>query len=73
MQSPAYLAVIKSHRKNDTGDYQLHLRQDASVSEPDGEDFANDHRTKGYVRVGDPVTGHIGDQGADVDSFATPA
>ena len=67
----AYLAVIKSHRKNDTGDYQLHLRQDDSVSEPDGEDFANDHRTKGYVRVGDPVTGHIGDHGADVDSFAT--
>ena len=67
----AYLAVIKSHRKDDTGNYQLHLRQDASVSEPDGEDFANDHRTKGYVRVGDPVTGHIGDHGANTDSFAT--
>ena len=67
----AYLAVINSHRKDDTGDYQLHLRQDASVSEPDGEDFAHDHRTRGYVRVGDPVTGHIGDLGSDIDSFAT--
>ena len=68
----AYLATIKSHRKYDTGRYGLVLRRYASMSEPEGEDFgALDWNTKGYVRVGESVTGNIDDGGSDNDVLAT--
>ena len=68
----AYLATISSHQKYDTGRYEIALRRDASMSEPEGEDFgALAWYTKGYVRVGDPVTGHIGEEGTETDVFAS--
>ncbi len=68
----AYLATISSHQKYDTGRYDIALRRHASMSEPDGEDFGVlDWYTKGYVRVGDPVTGNIEDRGTESDVFAT--
>ena len=68
----AYLATISSHQKYDTGRYEIALRRHASMSEPEGEDFGDlDWYTKGYVRVGDPVTGNIGDRGTESDVFAT--
>ena len=68
----AYLATIKSHRKYDTGRYGLVLRRYASMSEPEGEDFkGSDWNTKGYVRVGESVTGNIGNEGSDADVFAS--
>ena len=68
----AYLATISSHQKYDTGRYEIALRRHASMSEPEGEDFgALAWYTKGYVRVGDPVTGHIGEHGAEADVFAS--
>ena len=68
----AYLATISSHQKYDTGRYEIALRRHASMSEPEGGDFPKlDWYTKGYVRVGDPVTGNIGEQGVDTDVFAT--
>ena len=68
----AYLATISSHQKYNTGRYEIALRRDASMSEPEGEDFgALAWYTKGYVRVGDPVTGHIGEEGTETDVFAS--
>ena len=68
----AYLATISSHQKYDTGRYEIALRRDASMSEPEGGDFgALAWYTKGYVRVGDPVTGHIGEEGTETDVFAS--
>ena len=68
----AYLATISSHQKYDTGRYEIALRRHASMSEPEGEDFgALTWYTKGYVRVGDPVTGHIGEEGTETDVFAS--
>ena len=45
------------------------LQQEASVSEPDGEDLPEDTSTTGRVAVGDTATGKIGTQG-DRDWFA---
>ena len=42
------------------------------MSEPEGEDFGDfGWYTKGYVRVGDPVTGNIGEEGTESDVFAS--
>ena len=69
----AYLLAVRSRERYSAGDYELFLRGGPSVSEPSGEDIDGNiptRHTPGWVRVGEPVTGYIGDRGVDADDFA---